>query len=190
MLGVLILLAAPIAGAAPPQPADFVAYMEEARRAGMTEDARDNLNMVAGIMVGSTVVEFPRDPASGGYGRAYRSTSCPAPGLSAEARAKLDREWAARREPVVTRLREVADADRSGFVSTREGWELRRTFEFGVQLAALVPREGADRARLCKLMNVVPAEFDQRLAAYAALVRAFAGLEVPFLPAAAAVPPS
>lgn len=190
MLGALILLASPIAGAAPPQPADFVAFVEEARRAGMTEDARDNLNMVAGIMVGGTVVEFPRDPVSGGYGRAYRSTSCPAPGLAAEARAKLDREWAARREPVVTRLREVADADRSGFVSTSEGWELRRTFEFGVQLAALVPREGTDRVRLCKLMNILPAEFDQRLAAYAALVRAFAGMEVRFLPAASAVPPS
>lgn len=163
MLGTIVLLASGIRAGIPPVPADISAHMmEEVRRAGMTESSRSDLLMVAGIMVGGTVVEFPSDPATGGYGRAYRSTSCPAPGLSAQARAKLAREVAVRREPVIKRLREVADTDRSGFVSTSEGWELRRTFEFGVQLAALVSREGTDRAKLCKLMNVSPAEFERR----------------------------
>ncbi len=187
MLGTIVLLASGITAGTPPLPADFSAYVEEVRRAGMTEDARGNLIMVAGIMVGDSVVDFPRDPASGGYGRAYRSTSCPAPGLSAEARAKLARELAARHGPVIERLRAVADADRSGFVSTNEGWELRRTFEFGAQLAALVPLEGADTAKLAKLMNLTPAEFERRVAAYGALVRAFSGMDVRFLPAVPAL---
>jgi hypothetical protein len=182
MFASMVLLASGITAVTPPAPADFSAYVEEVRKAGMTESARGDLRMVAGIMLGGTVVEFPRDPASGGFGRAYRSTSCPAPGLSAQARAKLAEEAAAREAPIVERLREVADTDRSGFVSTSEGWELRRTFEFGIQLAAMAPREGGDRAKLAKLMNVTPAEFEQRLTAYGALVRAFSGLPVRYLP--------
>ena len=40
MLGAIVLLTSGIAAGTPPLPADFSAYVEEVRRAGMTEDAR------------------------------------------------------------------------------------------------------------------------------------------------------
>ena len=183
MIAQLLLAATPLVATPPAPPADFLAYVEEVRQAGATETARSELVMVASIMAGTSVFEFRKDPQTGSYYQSYRSTSCPAPGLSAAERQKLFAEITARVEPVLKRLRAFADTDRSGFVSTAEGWEVRRTFEFGAELAALVPQEGTDRATLCKLLHVTPAEFDRRLEAYNALVRWFAGTEVRFLPA-------
>ena len=190
MLGLLVLFATPVAVGARPQPADFLAYVEQVRMAGATEEALSALGTVADIIVGDTVLEFPKDPVSGRYGKSYRSTTCPAPGLPEEARAKLAREASARCEPILERLRALADADRSGFVSTREGWGVRVTFEFGAELAALVAREGTDRSVLCKLLNVTPAEFGERLRAYASLVQGFSGLDVRCLPAVPPLPGS
>ncbi|HVN76937.1 MAG TPA: hypothetical protein VMT19_11505 [Thermoanaerobaculaceae bacterium] len=182
MIALLVLAASPLLAEPPAQPPDFLAYMEEVRKAGATEDAQSALRTVAWIMVGDAIIEFPKDPETGGYGHSYRSTSCPAPGLSKEAREKLVADAVARTEPVLKRLREFADTDRSGFVSSREGWEVRLIFEFGAELADLVPKEGTDKAKLCKLLNVTPAEFDQRLEAYRSLVRWFAGMKVRYLP--------
>jgi hypothetical protein len=184
VIALVILGLSALAGEPPAQPPDFLAYVEEIRRAGATEEAKSALRMVAGMLVGDGVIEFPKDPETGLYGRSYRSTTCPAAGLSKEAREKLVADINARLEPVFERLKQFADTDHSGFVSTREGWQVRSTFEFGAELAALVPNEGRDKTRLCKLLHVTPAEFDQRLSAYRALVQWFTGTKVNYLPPA------
>ena len=186
MLALLALFVSPLVVEPKAQPPDFLAYVEEVRKAGATEEAQSALFSVAVIMVVDNVLEFPKDPKTGEYGKSYRSTSCPVPGLSKEAKARLAEESSARREPVFKRLREIADADHSGFVSTREGWEIRRTFEFGVELATLVTKEGTDRSVLCKLLHVTPSEFDERLRGYSSLVKVFSDVTVRYLPA---VPP-
>jgi hypothetical protein len=188
VIALLVLTGLPLLAEPAAQPPDFLSYVEEVRKAGATEEAQSALLSVAVIMVGDSVLDFPKDPKSGEYGKSYRSTSCPRPGLSKEARSKLAEDAAARREPVLKRLREIADADHSGFVSTREGWEVRLTFEFGAELADLVPKEGTDRSMLCKLLHVTPAEFDQRLQGYSSLVKAFSGMTLRYLPAVPSLP--
>ena len=183
MLALLVLFALPLVVEPKAQPPDFLAYVEEVRKAGATEEAQSALLTVATIMVGDSVLDFPKDPKSGEYGKSYRSTSCPMPGLSKEARSKLAEESSTRLEPVLKRLREFADADHSDFVSTREGWEVRRTFEFGAELATLVVKEGTDRSVLCKLLHVTPAEFDERLQGYSSLMKAFSGMTLRYFPA-------
>jgi hypothetical protein len=188
MLTLLILAALPLVAEPKADPPDFLAYVEEIRKAGETEEAQSALLSVAVIMVGDSILEFPKDPKTGEYGKSYHSTSCFLPGLSREERLKALKETSTRREPVLRRLREFADADHSGFVSTREGWEVRRTFEFGAELSALVPKEGTDRSVLCKLLHVTPAEFDELLKKYSSLAKAFSGMTVRCLPAVPLVP--
>jgi hypothetical protein len=187
MIGLLFLAVSPLLATPPAQPPDFLAYIDEIRKAGASEDAQAQLRGVASIMVGNSIIDFPKDPVTGRYGKSYRSTSCPAPGLSREAREKLLADAAARVEPVFKRLREFADTDHSGFVSTREGWEVRLTFEFGAELADLLPQEGKDKAKLCKLLNVTSSEFDQRLKAYRSFVEWFANMKVRYLPPVPAI---
>lgn len=183
MLALLILFASPVVVEPRAEPPDFLAYVEEIRKAGATEEAQSALFGVAVIMVGDSILEFPKDPKTGEYGKSYHSTSCPLPGMSKEARSKALEEASTRREPVLTRLHEFADADNSGFVSTREGWEVRRTFEFGAELSALVAKEGTNRSVLCKILHVTPAEFDELLERYSSLVKVFSGTTVRYLPA-------
>ena len=133
-------------------------------------------------MTGDTLLQFPKDADSGEYGNSYMNTSCVKPGLSTQELAQLRKDAEDRTRPVLKVLRSVADSDSSGFISSTEGWALRRNFEFGAKLAFLVEKEGKDKERLLKLLHVTPAEFDSQLAAYSRLVTAFSSTPVRFLP--------
>ncbi|MHB1048035.1 MAG: hypothetical protein ACYC4P_18695 [Thermoanaerobaculia bacterium] len=182
MLAVTLALLAQMASSSPADPPDLLAYIDKVRSAGATEDAQGSIHMVAGIMTGDTVLQFPKDADSGEYGNSYMNSSCVKPGLSSQELAQLRKDAEDRTRPVMKVLKSVADADASGFISSAEGWGLRQTFEFGAKLAFLVEKEGKDRERLLKLLHVTPAEFDSQLAAYSRLVTAFSGTPVRFLP--------
>ena len=182
MLTVTVVLLAQMASTLPADPPDLVAYVEKVRSAGATEDAQGSLHMVAGIITGDTLLQFPKDADSGEYGNSYMNTACSRPGLSTQELARLRKDSEDRARPVLKVLRSAADADASGFISSAEGWALRRNFEFGAKLAFLAEKEGADRERLLALLHVTPAEFDGQLAAYSRLVAAFSGTPVRFLP--------
>ncbi len=182
MLLATIVLLAQTVSPPPPDPPDYLSYIAEVKAAGATEDAQAELLMVAGMMAGETVLEFPKNEETGNYGMKYNSTTCPRPGLSKEELARLRKESDDRIAPILKTLRSVADADHSGFISSKEGSAVRRTFEFGARLSYLAKAEGPDRNRLCKLLPVTPAEFDRQLLAYAAFVKAFSGTPVRYLP--------
>jgi hypothetical protein len=186
MLSLLLVMAGQISAAPTLDPPDLAAYIADVRAAGATEDAQGSLQTVAGIIAGDTILEY-RKGDTGEYGTSYSSTSCPKPGLSAEELAQLRKELADRRSPIFKVLRVVADADSSGFVSSKEGWSVRRTFEFGAELSFLVEKEGRDKDRLCKLLHVTASEFDASLEHYRAMVRALAGVPVRHLPSAVAL---
>ena len=63
-------------------------------------------------------------------------------------------------------LKALADRDRSGFVSTREASEFRRTMEFGLKAAYIISAEGPTLERLCKLLSVTPSEASALAAEY------------------------
>ncbi len=161
----LLLLTATATSPAPPMPADLAAYVEEIRAAGMTGEARSSLLAVSTAISGENTITFPKDAASGQYGNHYRSNGVyhrP----SAEELARM-RQIAADRERLVTpRLRALADRDGSGFVSTREGSEFRRMFEFGLKAAFIISAENPSLERLCTLLNVTPSEASVLAAEY------------------------
>jgi len=186
MLSILLVIAGQVAVTPSPDPPDLAAYIADVRAAGATEDAQGALQMVAGIIAGDSILEF-RKGESGEYGNSYSSATCMKPGLSKEELASLRKEAADRRAPVLKALRFFADADSSGFVSSKEGWAVRHTFEFGAKLAFLIEKEGRDKERLSKLLHVGASEFDASVELYSALVKALAGVPVRYLPAAVAL---
>lgn len=186
MLSILLVIAGQVAVAPTPDPPDLAAYIAEVRAAGATEDAQGALEMVTSIIAGDSLLEF-RKGESGEYGNSYSNATCMKPGLSSEEMASLRKEAADRRAPVLKALRHFADTDGSGFISSKEGWSVRRTFEFGAKLSFLVEKEGRDKDRLCKLLHVGASEFDASVERYSALVKALAGVPVRYLPPAVAL---
>ena len=161
----LLLTATATSPATSAMPADLAAYVEEIRAAGMTGEAKSSLLTVSTAISGENTITFPKDAASGQYGNHYRSNGVyhkP----SADELARM-RQVAADRERLITpRLRALADRDGSGFVSTREGSEFRRMFEFGLKAAFILSVENPGLERLCTLLNVTPSEASVLAAEY------------------------
>ncbi|MCU0290865.1 MAG: hypothetical protein MUF10_02605 [Thermoanaerobaculaceae bacterium] len=178
------LLATLVLAQATPVPADLAAYFEEIRLAGCTESASDSLEMVAGILVGETVLTFPRDPSGRTYGNYYRSSedSCPLPGPSSPKPEALRTDRERTKRAVLSRLRVVADTDHSGFVSTIEGSHLRRVYEFGAKAAFLTSQEGKKKADLLDLLHVSESELGSLTTEYRHLAVQLSGLQSLTLP--------
>lgn len=179
-----VLVSTLVLAQATPVPADLAAYFEEIRQAGCTESARDSLEMVAGILVGDTILSFPMDPSGRTYGNYYRSSedSCPLPDPSSPRPEALQTDRERTKHAVLGRLRVVADTDRSGFVSTNEGSHLRRVYEFGIKAAFLTSQEGRNRADLLDLLHVSESELGSLSAEYRALAASLSGLSDLTLP--------
>jgi hypothetical protein len=176
-------------------PPDLAAHIEELKKNGATESAYGDLLMIAGILVGDTILSFPKDPITGEYGMSYRNkvSYCPRPGLPSSELATMRAEAEKRIRPVLDRLRKIADADHSGFVSTAEGSHLRRVFEFGARLAAVAEHEGHEQPQLQKILHVSPEDFASLLSSYRELVVRLAdlhGLSIPVVPASLRATPS
>lgn len=175
-------------------PPDLAAHIEELKKNGATERAYGDLLMVAGILVGDTILSFPKDPSTGEYGMSYRNrvSYCPRPGLPRSELASMSTEAEQRIRPVLDRLRKIADADHSGFVSTAEGSYLRRAFEFGARLADVAEHEGYEQPRLREILHVSPEDFASLLSSYRELVVRLAdlhGLSIPVVPASLGATP-
>lgn len=163
-------------------PADQAAYIQQIRDSGMTEDARSAIEMVAAILVSDTILSFPKDEKSGEYGNSYSSASCLKPGLPQSEVARIRQEQVQKRAPVIARLKSIADSDCSGFVSSKEGWELRSVVQFGLKLAFLVKAEGPDIAKLQKLLHVSPGAFSAKLTAYRLIVAQLSDIPSVYMP--------
>jgi hypothetical protein len=103
---------------------DFDEYVATIRETGMTERAAGDVRGTAGIVAGSNTFTATRAP-DGSIGRGY---SGPPTGRS----MRTMREIAADMESWTAFLKQQADADHSGFVSTKEGDALRRLVEMGL----------------------------------------------------------
>jgi hypothetical protein len=170
MLATALILSLSLPAQEDGMPADLAAYMQEIRDSGMTEDARGAISMVAGILVGETTLSFPKDEKSGQYGNSYSSAFCLKPGLPQSEIARIRQEAAQKKAPVIARLKVIADSDCSGFVSSKEGRELRSVVEFGLKLAFLLKNEGPDVAKLQKLLHISPEAFSAKVTAYCRVV--------------------
>ncbi|HEV8699808.1 MAG TPA: hypothetical protein VGV60_00890 [Candidatus Polarisedimenticolia bacterium] len=170
---VLILVMALIAGLSCEQfsarregPADFQTYVAQVQKLGMTESAQGDLSMVANIRTGGTLLTFVKDDLTGTYERSYMGTACPVPGANLERVKEWQTELQKRVERDMPILRQLADRDASGFVSTAEGREFRELFEFGYLAAQIVKSEAAPTSVLARSGRVAEHEVAARVAEY------------------------
>jgi hypothetical protein len=151
-------------------PADLRAYLEEIKAAGLTEQAASSLRMVAAIEAGETILEIETDETGKISGRSFTATLCPRPGMSEEAQAQLRKqmqEMDAKVESEMARLRPLADRDGSGFVSSKEGSQLRHLYEFGKSVLVVTANGLRDGEQVAEKLQM-PLEMLRRdLAGYA-----------------------
>jgi hypothetical protein len=172
---VAIALAATIAWLRP-APSDLERYMEERRAAGMTEEAEMNLGSIADVRSGGTFLTYQKRP-DGTYSRLYMSTTCARPGADPKKLAAFRRQIEERMAIELQPLKKLADANGSGFVSTREGVGTRDLIEFAWEVTYLADHEGRDRRRLAHAMGLTPTTFDQTLRDYRNLLHRGAGID-------------
>lgn len=148
---------------------DFEVYVAEIRESGMSERAQGDLGQIAGIIVGHASLSFFKDEQSGGYWPSYQSHACPLPGLSPEELNQFRDNLADERAPAMEVLKSLADLDSSGFVSTAEGGEVRKLFEFGRKLAAIIAAEESDPEAIAACVYLPPEELHARVESYSEL---------------------
>ena len=188
-IGVTIILCfiAVVAQAEDGKQSDLETYIEGIRASGISEMGRNHLRMIAGICVGSTILEYRFDEASGRYWPSYMSAKCPKPGAVALEIESWRKFKVSESDKLLPRLKPFADANGSGFVTTEEASEFRWLIEYGYLAERVIRDSGRELAYLAKASGKEPKEAGERLAAYKELARRIidAGVAEPPDPAAA-----
>jgi hypothetical protein len=140
---------------------DFDEHVASIRDSGMTERARGDVRMMAGILAGATTFEATWDSD----GSVRQSYGGPGPGGSVPTQDQL-RTRASAADSWTDFLKTQADTDHSGFVSTEEGYALRRVIEMALVAEQLNLRslDELDKAR-----PQFASHAQEELAAYSAL---------------------
>jgi hypothetical protein len=138
---------------------DLDEYVASIRASGMSESAAGSVRMVASILSGQTTFKTVPSP-DGTLGRSYGGPDDSQLGEEGDA---LRAVRATKLEVWKEFLKDRADTDGSGFVSTKEGWELRQRVETGLVAAQLRP------GSIQELYDAVPEASEEGLAAYAAM---------------------
>jgi hypothetical protein len=176
-IGLLILALASSAAAGPQREG----HAEEAVRYRMSEGALGRLTQIAELRTGVTVLSYEKDNMTGKYFPSYSSSVCPIRGAT-----RLQALFAAGKrdiEPELLRLRTVADADNSGFVSSDEASLFGEMVEFGLRLNYFAKNEENSADRLAGVMCMGAEELRSRVRKYADFVAAAKQQAVVFVPA-------
>jgi hypothetical protein len=139
------------------------------------------LTQIAELRTGVTVLSYEKDNMTGKYFPSYSSSVCPIRGAT-----RLQALFAAGKrdiEPELLRLRTVADADNSGFVSSDEARRFAEMVEFGVRLDYFATNVGDSADRLARVMGMRTEELRSRVRKYADFVAAAKQRAVVFVPA-------
>jgi hypothetical protein len=161
----LVLLPYGLAAQTAAEPPDMQKYIAEIRQYGMSEMGKSALTMVASIRNGYTELTFPESP-DGSYGMAYSNLFCKNPNADPDL-ARNEREVAEMKNGLeMIRLKPLADADKSGFVTTEEGMQFRQLVEFVYRIAYVSGLENNDMQKTCKAMGMFEDAVRQKLADY------------------------
>jgi hypothetical protein len=154
----------------PPQNPELDTYLQTIREWKMTEDAHGTIQMVAMIRCGYYNLTFTKDSASGTYGKSYASLVCPNPnadpGEVRKQQARVDSTIAVE----IEKLRALADANGSGFVTTEEAQHFRTLIEFGLLADHIAKSEAPHGLRLARMLQVAVDLLDERIEEYKELV--------------------
>jgi hypothetical protein len=123
--------------------ADLAAYLEQIRASGISEVGKADLATIASICAGGTLLEYRMDEASGRYWPGYMSTTCPKPNADPPEIERWKQLTRSESDVLVGKLKRFADADESGFVTTREASDFRFLVEYGYLVAQVIRDQGA-----------------------------------------------
>jgi len=167
-LAILAVIPAALFSQNSADPADLQAYLKEIRQSGMSEMGKGALLMIAAIRNGYTELFFQQTP-DGSYGMGYANLLCKNPNIDPDI-ARKEREVAEMKNGLeMVRLKPLADADKSGFVTSVEAMQFRQLVEFGYRIAYLAAQEHNDMQATCKAMGIFEDEVRQKLAEYRGL---------------------
>lgn len=168
------------------EPADYLEYIKSVRDIGMGGEALMAVRSIASITSGGSTLTYEAGEDCSSYIPRFASTSCPprnADPAAVAATQAADRE---RLATEVQRLRPVADADGSGFVSTAEAAEFRRLIEFGHLMHHLTAVERASDETIACATRLDSDRRRERIRAYDTVARrineSHAGTLLPLLP--------
>jgi hypothetical protein len=169
----LAVAAIPVAGADPCKElsaagADARTYVHDVLASGGSESAIDSIRTIAAIQLEDIALSF--DKVDGTLQTGFMSGFCPKPGMTAAEVEKLRAPMNAAIERQTKRLVIVADSDRSGFVSTKEGSTFREVVIGGLQIEAALGLTNKSQDEAAKLLGISAEvlrrrarEFDQLL---------------------------
>lgn len=150
LLYVIILIvtasAAPARGQGDPE--DMLECIEQIMAWKMSEQAKMSVAMIAGMRLGGGIWSYHKDESSGIYFNSYTSAKCKSPDSDPAITEREDNEYRYRLDGEILRLRDLADFDGSGFVSTDEGMRFRQLVEFGCKAAHIAVEEKGDLAAI------------------------------------------
>jgi hypothetical protein len=159
-----------LVGCSPSLPPDLQEYIAEIQERGMSEEAQSALRQLAGIETGARTVQVHRSSAGGGWGTKYTSSMCTIPGADPEKLQEIQRVVAEEVDRVVQRLRPVADADGSGFVSSAEGTELANAMMLGLRAAGILAYEDQTPETTAAALQLSPEELEDAIDRYNELI--------------------
>ena len=148
------------------EPADFLEHVEKIRKDGMTEAALGDLDVVASIRTGGTLLRFIEGKTPGEYARSYTGTSCDLSEADHGRVAQL--QQALRKTTLEDRdaLRAHVDADGSGFVSTDEAADFRDLIELGDLAAFVIEEKRLSLDGIATAAALSPEETEAKIARY------------------------
>ena len=161
---------------------DLEAYIEEIRASGISEMGRSHVRSVSGICSGSSILEYRVDETSGRYWPSYTSATCPKP----NADTVEIKEWKMLRlseaDMLANEFTRFADADGSGFVTTKEAADFRWLVEYGYLVAQVIRDEGPNVDFVVRASGKDVEEAVSRMEEYKALARRITEAGVTGLP--------
>jgi hypothetical protein len=166
----IMMVLADSAASQPEEPrSDLIEYIDQIKAWGMTEAARASIGMIADYRIGGATLSFHKDEKTGEYFIAIRGTKCFSPDRDPEQVERERERHEYQRDCEIIKLRPLADADGSGFVTTSEGKRFRSLVEFGYKAAHVISMEGADTEGCLQGLMMSEDEFREILAKYGEL---------------------
>lgn len=162
------LVAVGLIGCQGGEPEDLAEYVAAIRACGISESAQGDIRMIASIRAGTTILKFVKDEASGIYFQQYTSSECPKKNATPEEIAEFRRAREEQVNPELELLKPIADVDNSGFVSTEEGIQFRRMYEFGMKANEVLSIEAGELAASARALGFTVEELEEKVSEYAA----------------------
>jgi len=119
-------------------PEDLISYINKVKKGGISEVGEFQVKAVAYILSGATQLTFRYDSLACSYLPMYVSTVCPNPEVDTKEEAEKKQIRLNLSDKISEELKEFADMDSSGFVSTEEASRFRNIIEFGFLVNQLI----------------------------------------------------